>query len=235
MNGYGSRALAEIDVELKEAVCDAFVNTIVGRVSGIDDEGRVVSGRSPRRSIVSGQLIPRFDVRGEDETSDIRIAASASTSCSIILRPGRLSLRPATQSMSVCSRPGLTCTRRGPLDVDFRLNVDVHHQIEDDIKAHRLAAFTSRGSTSQTGEAWTKPTTTGSRTACGQIQEEIRVQAYAQRGICLFLGISLRKRKADAPDSRARERPEYARPARLAAIACEPVPERRTGDPASPS
>ena len=75
MNGYGSKALAEIDVELKEAVCDALVNTVVGRVSGIDDEGRVVYGRSPRRSIVSGQLIPRFDVRGEDETSDIRIAA----------------------------------------------------------------------------------------------------------------------------------------------------------------
>ena len=40
MNGYGSKALDEIDVELKEAVCDALVNTIVGRVSGTDEPSR---------------------------------------------------------------------------------------------------------------------------------------------------------------------------------------------------
>jgi hypothetical protein len=42
MNGYGTKALAAIDVELKEAVCDALVNSIVTRVSGRDEAGKIV-------------------------------------------------------------------------------------------------------------------------------------------------------------------------------------------------
>ena len=53
MKGYGQKALAAIDVELKEAVCDAMVNTIVRRVSGTDQQGQFIFERSPRRSTAS--------------------------------------------------------------------------------------------------------------------------------------------------------------------------------------
>ena len=76
MIGLNAEQLAAIPQELKEAVCNALVNLTVARVSGSDPEGRILYGRSPRRSIVSGQLLPRFDPTGQDdESSDIRIAA----------------------------------------------------------------------------------------------------------------------------------------------------------------
>ena len=76
VNGLSASQLAAIPQELKEAVCNALVNFTVARVSGSDFEGRILYGRTPRRSIVSGQLLPRFDPTGlDDETSDIRIAA----------------------------------------------------------------------------------------------------------------------------------------------------------------
>ena len=202
MNGYGSKALAEIDVELKEAVCDALVNTIVGRVSGTDDEGRVVYGRSPRRSIVSGQLIPRFDVRGEDETSDIRIAALGldfvldSLSAGVLVACPRYSVYVRVLPTWADVEP-----ESGPLDVDFRLNADVHHQIEDDIKAHRLAAFTSLGIDKPDWRGMDETARQLVRERRAQIQEEVRVQAYAQRGIVLVPGDQLAEAEADAPDA----------------------------------
>lgn len=76
MKGLSDKQLGEIDVELKEAVCDALVNALVGRVSGGDERGRAILGSSPRRGLFAGQLLPRFDVGGVvDETSDIRIAS----------------------------------------------------------------------------------------------------------------------------------------------------------------
>lgn len=146
MNGYGPKALAEIDVELKEAICDALVNTVVRRVSGTDERGRIVYGRSPMRSIVSGQLLPRFDVQGEDETSDIRIAALG---IDFLLDSTATGALYAVPSFSVYVRvlpswadiaPGT-----GPLEVDFRLNATIHEQIEDDIRTRRQAAFVAEG------------------------------------------------------------------------------------------
>jgi len=67
--------LAAIPQELKEAVCNAVVEMTVARVTGRGVEGKILYGSSPRRSIVSGQLLPRFDQTNEDETSDVRIAA----------------------------------------------------------------------------------------------------------------------------------------------------------------
>src|ERR1700691_5353436 len=78
VNGLNAYQLASIPQELKEAVCCAVVKQTTDRISGIGSEGRVIFGLSPRRSIVSGQLLPRFDPTGQDdETTDIRIAAIA--------------------------------------------------------------------------------------------------------------------------------------------------------------
>ena len=51
MKGLSNYQLGEIDVELKEAVCDGLVNALVARVSGTDDRGRRITGSSPRRGI----------------------------------------------------------------------------------------------------------------------------------------------------------------------------------------
>ena len=59
MKGKSNSELATIDVELKEAVCDALVNALVDRVSGADERGRNLLGSSPRRGIFAGQLLPR--------------------------------------------------------------------------------------------------------------------------------------------------------------------------------
>src|SRR5689334_10799942 len=76
MQELSARDLRAIDQELKEAVCDAVVNLTIARVSGAGPKEQVLYGPSPRRCIISGQLLPRFDEAGaSDETSDIRIAA----------------------------------------------------------------------------------------------------------------------------------------------------------------
>src|SRR5690606_10655218 len=76
MHGLNAQALRKIDQELKEAVCEALVNLTCDKVSGRGAEGRELLAASPRRLIVSGQLLPRFDaISGDDESSDIRIAA----------------------------------------------------------------------------------------------------------------------------------------------------------------
>ena len=61
MKGKSNSELAAIDVELKEAVCDALVNALVQRVAGADERGRNLLGSSPRRGIFAGQLLPRFE------------------------------------------------------------------------------------------------------------------------------------------------------------------------------
>lgn len=204
MNGYGPKALADIDVELKEAVCDALVNTIVGRVSGTDDAGRIVYGRSPRRAIVSGQLLPRFDTRGQDETSDIRIAALGAD---FLLDSSATGPLVAIPRFSVYVRvlpnwddiaPGT-----GPLDVDFRLNAAVHQQIEDDIKTRRLAAFVAAGIEKPDWRNMEEGARQQVRQRRAKIQEEIRIGAYRERGILLGPSDPLAQAEADGPDAPA--------------------------------
>src|SRR4051794_5031258 len=76
MLALDANRLRGIDQELKEAVCTAVVKLAIQRVSGSGRDGHILYGPSPRRSIISGQLLPRFDEYGaEDDTTDIRIAA----------------------------------------------------------------------------------------------------------------------------------------------------------------
>jgi len=60
---------------LKEAVCDALLERTRRVVSGDEDQGTHILGARPSRSLSSGFILPRLDVDGDDETSDIRIAA----------------------------------------------------------------------------------------------------------------------------------------------------------------
>lgn len=70
-----SSTLAEARLqEAKEAVVDALLNLTTDRVSGVGAYGACVQGRTPRSAFVSGFLMPRYDSKGEDETSDIHVS-----------------------------------------------------------------------------------------------------------------------------------------------------------------
>ena len=71
-------AVADMDPdqrqELKEAVCDALLERTRRVVSGDGDHGRVILGGKPSRLLSSGFVLPRLNMDGDDESSDIRIA-----------------------------------------------------------------------------------------------------------------------------------------------------------------
>ena len=60
---------------LKEAVCDAILERTRRLVSGDGNAGRTIIGAKPSRVLSSGFILPRIDEDGDDESSDIRLAA----------------------------------------------------------------------------------------------------------------------------------------------------------------
>jgi hypothetical protein len=72
-------ALIDMDADerqlLKEAVCDAILERTRRIVSGDGEVGRTVLGAKPSRVLSSGFILPRIDEDGDDESSDIRLAA----------------------------------------------------------------------------------------------------------------------------------------------------------------
>ena len=64
MKGYSDRQLGGIDVELKEAVCDALVGALVARVSGTDARGATVLGDHRAEASSPGSCSPASTRRG---------------------------------------------------------------------------------------------------------------------------------------------------------------------------
>jgi hypothetical protein len=60
--------------ELKEAVCDAVLERARQVVTGDGAYGSIILNERPFRKLSSGFVLPRLDVDGDDESSDIRIA-----------------------------------------------------------------------------------------------------------------------------------------------------------------
>ena len=146
MKGYSESELGRIDVELKEAVCDSLVNTLVGRVSGMDDQGCVLYGRSPSRSIVAGQLLPRYGRTGEDETSDIRMSLIG---VDFVVAADSKAVIQVTPRFSVYLRilPLWTdfIAGGGELEFDFKLRSSVQDEIDAAIRANRGLALKKAG------------------------------------------------------------------------------------------
>lgn len=61
--------------EIKEAIADALLESIRRRTSGEGEQGRIILGGKPSQRLSSGFILPRLNATGDDETSDIRIAA----------------------------------------------------------------------------------------------------------------------------------------------------------------
>jgi hypothetical protein len=147
MKAKTNSELAAIDVELKEAVCDALVNALVDRVSGADERGRNLLGSSPRRGIFAGQLLPRFDITGDDdETTDIRIAA---VGIDLVVNAGTGAAMRVTPRLSIYVRviPAWSdlVAGGGELEFDFRLQPKIQQQIDDAIRNERMPALQAAG------------------------------------------------------------------------------------------
>ena len=79
---------------LKEAVCDAVLERTRRVVSGVGTYGEAVLGEKPSRALSSGFILPRLNPDGDDEASDIRIAAHGMD----------VRIRPASGVVSVLAR-----------------------------------------------------------------------------------------------------------------------------------
>ena len=186
MKGYSISQLGRIDAELKEAVCDSLVSLLVARVSGTDERGRNLYGRSPRRNIVAGQLLPRYGTTGDDETSDIRIA---SIGVDFVIAASSEAVVRATPRFSVYLRilPQWSdlVAGGGDLDFDFRLNPSVRKQIDDAIRANRQFALNAAGIDRPDWKSMDETRRTKVRTQRAEILAEVREQAYADHDIQL--------------------------------------------------
>ena len=190
MKGKSNSELAAIDVELKEAVCDALVNALVKRVSGADERGRTLLGSSPRRGIFAGQLLPRFDITGnDDETTDIRIAA---VGVDLVANAGTAAVIRVTPRLSVYVRviPAWIdlIAGGGELEFDFRLRASIQQQIDDAIRSERMPALQAAGVDRPDWKAMDETKRSKVRAARAQILAEVRRKAYAAHGIKLLSG-----------------------------------------------
>ncbi|MBO0129646.1 DEAD/DEAH box helicase family protein [Agrobacterium burrii] len=184
--------LGKIDVELKEAVCDALVNMVTSRASGTDEQGRIVYGKSPQRSVFSGQLLPRISSADADETSDIKIAAigidfsmdSAST-CVLEAKPNfsvYVRVLPSWEEIS---------TDRFGTKIDFKLRKEKKQEIDQKIRERREALYASENLTQPDWTAFDSQGTERIKRRRDEIQSEVRTSVYAEYGIHLDIGSAL--------------------------------------------
>ncbi len=191
MKGLSNAALSGIDVELKEAVCDALVNKLTRRVSGTDERGRMVYGGSPRREIFAGQLLPRFDVDGtNDETTDIRIAAMGMDFVvgSEASAPLRVTPRFSVYVRVIPQWRDLI-GGGGPLDFDFKLQRAIQQQIDAAIRAERTTALKAANLERPDWKSMDETHRSNVRAERAKILSDVRVKAYAAFGIKLLSGL----------------------------------------------
>ncbi len=206
-NGYTNAQLRNIESEVKEAVCDALVNLIVARVSGADDEGQIIFGRSPRRAIFSGQLLPRFDDSGqEDETSDIRIAAIGLDFTARSKVGGDLTIEPrAAVYIRALPTWGELQDPRNGLDIDFRLNTATQTAIDLTIRTQRQQLFAEQGLDRPRWRDLTEAARSDLRRQRSEIQEQVRIAAYRVQGIELIRGDVDGQAVVDGPSEPAQD------------------------------
>ncbi|MBY5591658.1 helicase [Rhizobium leguminosarum] len=178
--------LSKIDVELKEAVCDALVNMVTRRVSATDEAGRYVYGKSPRRGVFSGQLLPRMSRTNQDETSDIKIAAigmdfnvSASADTKILAVP-RFSIYvrvlPTWEEIS---------SERYGIEIDFKLAKETKNAIDEKIKARREELYASGNLVKPDWGAMSPAEKDDLHRRRRDIQDQLRRSVYGEFGIAL--------------------------------------------------
>jgi len=189
MKQLSQQELAAIPQELKEAVCNAIVDMTIARVSGRGASGKVLYGSSPRRSIVSGQLLPRFDQANQDETSDIRIAAigtdfqvDAAVDGEAIATPG------FSIYVRVLPEWNELVDEALDLEPDFRLRKQVQDAIDLRIRQLRAERYTAAGVATPNWPSLNPTQRQQIRQRRANIEEEVRRAAFSEQGIRLETG-----------------------------------------------
>lgn len=190
MNGLDAPQLAAIPQELKEAVCSAIVKQTTNRISGIGEEGRVIFGLSPRRAIVSGQLLPRFDPTGQDdETTDIRIAAigidfhaRANAGGTCVIQPSFCVYVRVLPLWSELNDATLD------LEIQFKLQAIIQTGIDTRIRQLRTERFQSANVATPDWPNLNPAQRQAIKERRSRIQEEVRREAYREVGIRLEEG-----------------------------------------------
>ncbi len=200
MLGLSKSALRAVDQELKEAVCAGVVNLAVSRVTGSDAESTILYGISPRRSIVSGQLLPRFDAGGQaDESSDIRIAAIgldfriASDSAGA----GRIQPHFSVYVRVLPDWAELQNANLG-LEIPFELQRAVQTAVDARIRQLRDERFRAENVATPAWATLTPQQKQRVREQRTAIQAEVRRQAYREQGIELLAADDQLMAPADA-------------------------------------
>jgi hypothetical protein len=203
--GYDNTQLSAIDVELKEAVCDAVVNMVVNRVSGTDDEGRQILARSPERAVMSGQLLRRFDRSGDDETTDIHLSAIGTdfivandSSDELVVTPRfsvYLRVLPTWQDI---------CSQEGGAQLGFRLNRAISATIEAEIKSLRDQAFKEQGVDQPDWKKLDESEASKVREKRRALQDKLRTDVYARHNIT----VTSTDFETDAPEAVGDQTPD---------------------------
>jgi hypothetical protein len=186
MQGLSAAELRSIDQELKEAVCDAIVNMTVAKVSGA--EGEIVYGATPRRSIVSGQLLPRYDEnQNEDETTDIRLATIGIDFQIVAPAAGSARVTPSfAVYVRVIPNWAELCDDSLDLDLDFKLQGPVQQAIDQRIRDLRNQRLAAEGLAQINWRTLTPDQQAAMRVRLSAIQNEVRIAAYGERSIVLL-------------------------------------------------
>jgi hypothetical protein len=181
--------LAAIPQELKEAVCNAVVEMTVARVTGRGVEGKILYGSSPRRSIVSGQLLPRFDQANEDETSDVRIAAIGADFQVDANIQAEASVTPRF-CVYVRVLPTWAELNDSTLDLfpEFKLRRQIQDVIDLRIRQLRNERYATEGVATPNWPSLNPTQRQQVREKRNGIEAEVRRQAYGEQGIKLQKG-----------------------------------------------
>lgn len=189
MTQLSPNQLASVPQELKEAVCSAIIEMTISRISGRGHDGRVLYGSSPRRSIVSGQLLPRFDQANQDETSDVRIAAigidfqvHAAATADVTVAPKFCFYVRVLPEWAELIDDALN------LEPDFKLRKQVQDGIDLRIRQLRTERYTAAGVATPNWPSLNPAQQQQVREKRRVIQEEVRRLAFSERGIILEKG-----------------------------------------------
>lgn len=189
MKQLSAQQLNAIPQELKEAVCNSLVEMTIARVSGGGEEGRILYGSSPRRSIVSGQLLPRFNANNEDDTSDIRIAAigadfqvGADSNAGCTVTPAFAVYVRVLPSWDELTDEALD------LEPDFKLKKAIQDTIDARIRQLRTERYNAAKVAKPDWPSLNQAQRQEIRARRSAIEEEVRKLAYGEHGIKLESG-----------------------------------------------
>jgi hypothetical protein len=178
---------------LKEAVVDAVLNTVIDRLSGRGNYGRIIFGTKPRTALASGFLLP-FDQRtdGDEESASIRICSHGLDMLVATNTEGVIRAQPYC-ALYVRVLPSPNEILRHPnCDPKFTLKKEIARELRKKIRER------SREAVRSLKDRWKDP-------QWPEIDLRIRREAYAELGIPFASGTAEETTEEPAADAEGEE------------------------------